>query len=199
MSDYGDDNSDYGDEWMYVEEEYMVADDLAEHAVASPTLAACAADDDAEWDRFDYFNDLEYASDGYDDAKFEVHTVKDAQTGQKRKRDTKPVRSTRKRPRPSHHADGIATNQDATAAPSPKCSTTTPRHTRCLEIGGTSFQTHHSRPTHRRCSLTWKATQMMGKGKGKRGPALRPCHRRWRWMSRMRVHMLERWTSIQAH
>jgi hypothetical protein len=115
MSDYGDDNSDYGDEWMYVEEEYMVADDLAEHAVASPTLAACAADDDAEWDRFDYFNDLEYASDGYDDAKFEVHTVKDAQTGQKRKRDTKPVRSTRKRPRPSHHADGIATNPDALA------------------------------------------------------------------------------------
>jgi hypothetical protein len=115
MSDYGDDNSDYGDEWMYVEEEYMVADDLAEHAVASPTLAACAADDDAEWDRFDYFNDLEYASDGYDDAKFEVHTVKDAQTGQKRKRDTKPLRSTRKRPRPSHNADGIATNQDALA------------------------------------------------------------------------------------
>jgi hypothetical protein len=113
MSDYGDDNSDYGDEWMYVEEEYMVADDLAEHAVASPTLAA-GADDEAEWDRFDYFNDLEYASDGYDDAKFEIHRVKDANTGQKRKRDTKPLH-TRKRPRPSPTSNDIATNQDALA------------------------------------------------------------------------------------
>ncbi|KAF1840138.1 uncharacterized protein K460DRAFT_371354 [Cucurbitaria berberidis CBS 394.84] len=87
MSDYGDDYSDYGEEWFYVEEEYMAADDLAEHAVASPPPTAYGDEDGLpDWDRFDYFNDLEYASDGYDNAKFEVHNVKDAKTGQKRKR-----------------------------------------------------------------------------------------------------------------
>lgn len=89
MSDYGDDYSDYGDDFFYVEEEFIAADDLAEHAVASPPPTY--ADDDllSDWDRFDYFNDLEYASDGYDDAKFQ-----DAKIGQKRKRDTKAPAST---------------------------------------------------------------------------------------------------------
>lgn len=95
MSDYGDDYSDYGgDEWFYVEEEFMAADDLAEHAVASPPPTTYADEDAAEdWDRFDYFNDLEYASDGYDDAVFEVQDAKDAKTGQKRKRHVKPTQS----------------------------------------------------------------------------------------------------------
>ncbi|KAF1943299.1 hypothetical protein EJ02DRAFT_421338 [Clathrospora elynae] len=87
MSDYGDDYSDYGDDFFYVEDEYMAADDLAEHAVASPPPMACGDDDMLpDWDRFDYFNDLEYASDGYDDATFQPHDVKDAKTGDKRKR-----------------------------------------------------------------------------------------------------------------
>ncbi|KAF2821872.1 hypothetical protein CC86DRAFT_470510 [Ophiobolus disseminans] len=87
MSDYGDDYSDYGDEWMYVEDEFMAADDLAEHVVASPPPTSYGDDDMVEeWDRFDYFNDLEYASDGYDDAKFLPRDVKGAQAGQKRKR-----------------------------------------------------------------------------------------------------------------
>ena len=53
MSDYGDDYSDYGgDEWFYVEEEFMAADDLAEHAVASPPPTTYADEDAAEdWDR----------------------------------------------------------------------------------------------------------------------------------------------------
>lgn len=87
MSDYGDDYSDYGEEWFYVEDEYMAADDLAEHAVASPPpLTNVDEDLLPEWDRFDYFNDLEYASDGYDDVTFKAQDVKSAKKGQKRKR-----------------------------------------------------------------------------------------------------------------
>jgi hypothetical protein len=87
MSDYGDDFSDYGDDWLYVEDEYMAADDLAEHAVASPPPTTYGDDEEVtEWDRFDYFNDIEYASDGYDDALFLAHDVKGAKAGEKRKR-----------------------------------------------------------------------------------------------------------------
>ena len=94
MSDYGDDYSDYGEEWFYIEEEFIAADDLAEHAVASPPPTTYVDEDAAEdWDRFDYFNDLEYASDGYDDATFQVHDAKGAKTGEKRKRHVKPSHS----------------------------------------------------------------------------------------------------------
>lgn len=99
MSDYGDDYSDYGEEWFYVEEEFIAADDLAEHAVASPPPTTYADEDAAEdWDRFDYFNDLEYASDGYDDAVFQVQDGKGPKTGEKRKRHVRPSQS-RKRQR----------------------------------------------------------------------------------------------------
>ncbi|KAG9206448.1 hypothetical protein G6514_003279 [Epicoccum nigrum] len=94
MSDYGDDYSDYGEDWFYVEEEFIAADDLAEHAVASPPPTTYADEDAAEdWDRFDYFNDLEYASDGYDDAVFQTHDTKGAKIGEKRKRHVKPSQS----------------------------------------------------------------------------------------------------------
>jgi hypothetical protein len=94
MSDYGDDYSDYGEDWFYVEEEFIAADDLAEHAVASPPPTTYADEDAAEdWDRFDYFNDLEYASDGYDDAIFQPHDTKGAKMGEKRKRHVKPSQS----------------------------------------------------------------------------------------------------------
>jgi hypothetical protein len=98
MSDYGDDLSDYGDEWFYVEEEYMVADDLAEHAVQSPP--PMTYEDEEEWDRFEYFVDIEYASDGYDDAKFEPKNgTGDTKIGKKRKRGTTTTPS-RKRQKP---------------------------------------------------------------------------------------------------
>ncbi|KAF2646161.1 hypothetical protein P280DRAFT_3151 [Massarina eburnea CBS 473.64] len=100
MSDYGDDLSDC-DDWLYVEEEYMVADDLAEHAVQSPPPTAY--DDDAleDWDRFEYFLDLEYASDGYDDAKFEPKNGPgDTKIGEKRKRAITTTRA-RKRHKPA--------------------------------------------------------------------------------------------------
>jgi hypothetical protein len=92
MSDYGDDDySDVGD-YFYVEDEYTPADDLAEHAVNSPPPTTYADDDGIDdWDRFDYFNDLEYGSDGYEDDeddKVNTRGSNTAQVGQKRKRDT---------------------------------------------------------------------------------------------------------------
>lgn len=115
MSDYGDD--DYDDyDWFYVEDEYMPADDLAEHAVPSPPPTAYGDDDMQEdWDRFDYFNDLEYASDGYDDATFQPHNAKDSTIGQKRKRVTKSSRS-KKKPKPTESAE---TTKAAAATHSP--------------------------------------------------------------------------------
>lgn len=108
MSDYGDDYSDYGEDWFYIEEEFIAADDLAEHAVASPPPTTYADEDAAEdWDRFDYFNDLEYASDGYDDAVFQILDAKDAKTGEKRKRHIKPSRS-KKRQRVTGDAEAAA-------------------------------------------------------------------------------------------
>jgi len=90
MSDYEDEYDDYEADYFYVEDEYMAADDLAEHAVASPPPATCGdADAEEDWDRFDYFNDLEYASDGYDDATFQAHDAKGAKAGMKRKRSVK--------------------------------------------------------------------------------------------------------------
>lgn len=87
MSDYGDDYSDYGDDWFFVEDGFAVADELAEHVIASPPPTTYGDDDDQEdWDRYDYYNDLEYASDGYDDATFIPHNALGAKIGQKRKR-----------------------------------------------------------------------------------------------------------------
>ncbi|EUC36414.1 hypothetical protein COCCADRAFT_65157, partial [Bipolaris zeicola 26-R-13] len=89
---------DYDDaEFFYVEDEYMAADDLAEHAVASPPPATCGDEDmEEDWDRFDYFNDLEYASDGYDDTTFQPLDVKGAKAGSKRKRPVRrPVRKSK--------------------------------------------------------------------------------------------------------
>ncbi|KAF2032134.1 hypothetical protein EK21DRAFT_45036, partial [Setomelanomma holmii] len=98
MSDYGDDYSDYGDEWFYVEDEYMAADDLAEHAVASPPPTSYGDEDmQPDWDRFDYFNDLEYASDGYDDASLQPQSAKELKIGAKRKRGAPSSRSKKRR------------------------------------------------------------------------------------------------------
>ncbi|KAF1957739.1 hypothetical protein CC80DRAFT_491109 [Byssothecium circinans] len=106
MSDYGDDLSDYGDDWLYIEEEYMVADDLAEHAVQSPPPTTYDDDQLEEWDRYEYFLDIDYASDGYDDVKLEPKNgTGDTKIGKKRKRATTatPVRSRKKhKPVQSH-------------------------------------------------------------------------------------------------
>lgn len=108
MSDYGDDYSDYGEEWLYIEEEFVAADDLAEHAVASPPPTTYADEDAAEdWDRFDYFNDLEYASDGYDSAVFQVQGSKGPKIGEKRRRHLSPSQS-KKRQRALGDAEAAA-------------------------------------------------------------------------------------------
>lgn len=97
MSDYGDDDYIEYDEWDYVEDEYMQADDLAEHAVASPPPIMYDEDALEEFDRFDYFNDLEYDSDGYfDDILAPGEKDKNAQVGQKRKRGAVAGRSKKK-------------------------------------------------------------------------------------------------------
>jgi hypothetical protein len=113
MSDYGDDYSDYGDEFYYVEDEYMMADDLAEHVIGSPPPVAYGDEDAIEdWDRFDYFNDLEYASDGYDDGKFAPGDTKPAKTGEKRKRSGLGGRSAKKRKlAEGYRAPGTAVTQ----------------------------------------------------------------------------------------
>ncbi|KAF1988717.1 hypothetical protein K402DRAFT_391431 [Aulographum hederae CBS 113979] len=69
MSDngmYGDDYEDVEYDYFYVEDTYDAEDDLAEHAVPSPP----PYDAEDEWDehsRFEYWNDIEYDSDGYND------------------------------------------------------------------------------------------------------------------------------------
>ena len=114
MSDYGGDEyeqDDYGDDWLYVEDEYMQADDLAEHAVASPPPLACDEDALEEWDRFDYFNDIEYDFEGYDDANFVPHNAQSGRPtiGQKRKRDVSAACARKKQrttgPAASHDVD----------------------------------------------------------------------------------------------
>ncbi|KAF2745462.1 hypothetical protein M011DRAFT_469519 [Sporormia fimetaria CBS 119925] len=99
MSDYGDDDySDYGDDdWLYIEDEYMPADELAEHAVHSPPHHMAYDDDSEELDRFEYFIDLDYASDGYDDAEFYTHGTQPQGAGTKRKRAAVSVPSKKKR------------------------------------------------------------------------------------------------------
>ncbi|KAF2843062.1 hypothetical protein M501DRAFT_985214 [Patellaria atrata CBS 101060] len=63
--DSGDEGPTY--DFLYVEDDYGIADDLAEHAIASPVLTL-EDGDGSEYDLFDYFNDVEYLSDsGWND------------------------------------------------------------------------------------------------------------------------------------
>ncbi|KAF2759198.1 hypothetical protein EJ05DRAFT_510044 [Pseudovirgaria hyperparasitica] len=70
MSDYGDYSDDdffeFDLDYTYVEDGYHIADDLAERAVASPPPFA-DDDDYYDWDRFDYYEDIEDGSAGYYD------------------------------------------------------------------------------------------------------------------------------------
>ncbi|KAF2231835.1 hypothetical protein EV356DRAFT_535179 [Viridothelium virens] len=71
MSDYGEDDYDDYDldyEYIYVEDEFGAADDLAEHAIASPPYTFFEYEvEQHDYDPYDYFNDIEYTSDGYFD------------------------------------------------------------------------------------------------------------------------------------
>ncbi|TID23487.1 hypothetical protein E2P81_ATG03058 [Venturia nashicola] len=61
-----DDGEDWCDDanYAYMEDTYIEADDLAQHAVASPPPFDEDADFDEELWRFDYWNDIDYDSDG---------------------------------------------------------------------------------------------------------------------------------------
>lgn len=106
MSD--DEYSDYGEEWFYVEDAYTCADELAEHVVHSPPPMAIGDEDDyEEFDRFEYFYDLDYGSDDdHDDLYYDDTAHGDAKPGEKRKRGGE-VRSGRKEKRVKRGERGI--------------------------------------------------------------------------------------------
>lgn len=100
MSDLGDawSDGDYDDfdPWYYIEETYHVADDLAEHAIASPP--PYEDENYEDWDRFDYWNDIDSGSEGYDDEGHKKKSLsKASKTGQKRKNRADVSRSKKKR------------------------------------------------------------------------------------------------------
>lgn len=90
MSDYGDDDYSDSGEWLYIEDEYLPADDLAEHAIGSPPwLPMDDGYESEELDRYEYFLDLEYGSDGNDEnTNYYTHKPQtgNEKTGEKRKR-----------------------------------------------------------------------------------------------------------------
>ncbi|KAL9085911.1 MAG: hypothetical protein Q9165_007394 [Trypethelium subeluteriae] len=120
MSDYEDDFDDYDldYDYIYVEDEFGAADDLAEHAIASPPYTFYEYEaEQHDYDPYDYFNDIEYTSDGYFDdvaengkmatpsqlrqKKNNASNVSSTKTGQKRKAATATLQaqSTHKRAR----------------------------------------------------------------------------------------------------
>lgn len=75
---------------------FALQDDLAEHAVASPP--PYEDENYEDWDRFDYWNDIESESEGYDDEGHKKKSLsKASKTGQKRKNRTDVSRSKKKR------------------------------------------------------------------------------------------------------
>ncbi|EKG15112.1 hypothetical protein MPH_07709 [Macrophomina phaseolina MS6] len=73
MSDYGYDSDEfdlYDDGWLYIAEEDHLADDLAERAVASPPPRDYDIDGSGYGsDYFEYWVDIEYNSDGWNDVR----------------------------------------------------------------------------------------------------------------------------------
>ncbi|KAF2453961.1 hypothetical protein BDY21DRAFT_116091 [Lineolata rhizophorae] len=70
MSDYGDDDilGAEGLSWFYVEEGYDPAEELAERAIASPPPFE-SIEEENDYDDFEYWVDIEYMSDGYNDVE----------------------------------------------------------------------------------------------------------------------------------
>ncbi|KAK4544753.1 hypothetical protein LTR36_004002 [Oleoguttula mirabilis] len=64
----GDDMFGFEDDWLYVEDEFALADELAETQIADPGYAGTNHEVDMEsyeYDLFGYWDDLEYADDTY--------------------------------------------------------------------------------------------------------------------------------------
>ncbi|KAK5110673.1 hypothetical protein LTR85_000755 [Meristemomyces frigidus] len=88
----GDDMFEFEDDWLYVEDEFALADELAETQIADPGYAGTNNEiemESFEFDLYQYWDDLEYADDSYWDydsgQRLERSTEK---AGQKRKRGT---------------------------------------------------------------------------------------------------------------
>ena len=79
-----------------VADSFALQDDLAEHTVASPP--PYEDENYEDWDRFDYWNDIESESEGYDDEEHKKKSLsKASKTGQKRKNRADVSRSKKKR------------------------------------------------------------------------------------------------------
>ncbi|KAK3116995.1 hypothetical protein LTR53_002077 [Teratosphaeriaceae sp. CCFEE 6253] len=78
-----DEGYDYDDGWMYVEDEFGLADELAESAVPDPGyFAGCELGAEfagVDYDFYGYWDDLEYADDGYWEA--DAGRLRQAQSG----------------------------------------------------------------------------------------------------------------------
>ncbi|KAL1646606.1 hypothetical protein SLS58_003192 [Diplodia intermedia] len=90
MSDYEYDSDDYDlyeDNWLYIAEDDNLADDLAERAVASPPARDYDPDGSGyNSDYFEYWVDIEYNSDGWNDVKAASKTNKTIPAPKKRKK-----------------------------------------------------------------------------------------------------------------
>ncbi|KAF2430832.1 hypothetical protein EJ08DRAFT_733848 [Tothia fuscella] len=82
MDDYENEFED--EDYMYMEDTYIQADDLAEHAIASPVPYDGDDDIDPEHWRFEYWMDIEYDSDG-DAVRARQADSKEARLKRKRK------------------------------------------------------------------------------------------------------------------
>jgi len=86
--DYGDDFYFEDDGYLYIEDSYAVADELAEHAIPSPVIPD-ALDDSyfGDYDHYEYFMDIEYGTDEYYDLTgAPPGAVQPVANGSKRKR-----------------------------------------------------------------------------------------------------------------
>ncbi|KAK3677048.1 hypothetical protein LTR78_003253 [Recurvomyces mirabilis] len=89
--DYDVDEFDYGDGWMYVEDEFGLADELAEGQIPDPGYSGTNNEiemDEYEYDFFDYWIDAEYGDDPYWDHGDQRSgtAASPEKSGQKRKR-----------------------------------------------------------------------------------------------------------------
>ncbi|KAK7551469.1 hypothetical protein BKA81DRAFT_402685 [Phyllosticta paracitricarpa] len=91
MSDYGYDSDDLeffdDDAWLYIAEEDQLADDLAEGAVPDPPYLDDQLDDvGASSDPYEYWIDIEYNSDGWNDVQGKPKIRQLTTTGNKRRK-----------------------------------------------------------------------------------------------------------------
>ncbi|KAG8625118.1 hypothetical protein KVT40_006869 [Elsinoe batatas] len=83
--DYEDDDYYFDDEYLYVEDSFAAADELAETSVPSPPAYDRIDDDYEGYDYYDYYLDTEFGTDEYYDVRLPTADSKQERSGQKRK------------------------------------------------------------------------------------------------------------------